>query len=171
MDEIFKVFVGIAGGHGPEGQWVFEELVSRTLHHNRRLRRDIASTLRNVWVKTPEGVILGQRTAVLLNSKAHDQIIEKTIRGLHFHHTGAILGDAADITVNWHHSLTKDMYDMAVGWATGVVGGGTFIYKFAIPPEEPLYSAWVFQFFGQMWSSGTVLPRSPLKHLPSTSGC
>jgi hypothetical protein len=159
LDEIFKVFIGIAGGHSPEGEKMFKEQTSRTLQHNRRLKREIASTLRDVRVKTPEGVILGKRPAVLLNSKAHDQIIDKTIRGLHFHHTGVILGNAADIKVNWHYGLTKDMFDMSARWPTGVVGGGQFIYKFVAQQEEPLASLWIFQFFGRAWSSGTVLPK------------
>jgi hypothetical protein len=160
FDEVLKVFIGIAAGHGPEGEKMFKEQTKRTLQHNRCLRRDIASTMRDVWVKTPEGLVLGKRPAVLLNSKAHDQIIEKTIRGLHFHHKGVILGDATDITVNWHYCLTKDMYDMSVGWSTGVVGGGQFMYKFVTPQEEPLASVWIFEFFGRAWSSGTVLPKA-----------
>jgi|GEM_PF-907017 len=159
LDEVFKVFIGIAGGHGAEGERMFKEQTSRTLEHNRRLKREIASTIRDVWVKTTEGIILGKRPAVLLNSTAHDQIIEKTIRGLHFHHTGRILADQADIKVNWHYALTKDMYEMSLRWHTGVVGNGQFIYKYLAPDEVPLASVWIFQFFRRAWSSGTVLPK------------
>lgn len=170
LDEVFKVFIGIAGGHGPEGERMFKEQTLRTLEHNRRLKGDIASTTRDVWVKTPEGIILGKKPAVLLNSKAHDQIIEKTIRGLHFHHTGAILADQADIRVNWHYSLTQDMYDMSLRWPTGAVGEGQFIYKFQVTPEEPLASVWIFEFFGRAWSSGTVLPKGIEIDRTRTSG-
>jgi hypothetical protein len=159
LDEVFKVFAGLAGGHGPEGERMFKEQTIHTLEHNERLRREIASTVRNVWVKTPGGIVLGKKPAVLLNSRAHNHIIGKTIRGLHFHHTGNILGDQADISVNWHYSLTEKMYKMSVNWFTGVVGNGQFIYKFFTHPKEPLASVWILQFFNKAWSSGTVLPK------------
>ena len=143
LDEVFKVFIGIASGHGSEGEKMFKQQTIRTLQHNRRLKREIASTICDVWVKPPGGIALGKRPAVLLDSKAHDQIIEKTIRGLHFHHTGVILGEAVDIKVNWHYSLTKDMFDMSSCWPIGVVGDGQFIYKFVASQAEPKASVWI----------------------------
>jgi hypothetical protein len=151
--------MGIAGGYGPEGERMFKEQTAHTLQHNLRLKGEISNTLRDVWVKTSGGIILGKKPAVLLNSKAHDQIIEKTIRGLHFHHTGNILGDQADISINWHYSLTEKMYKMSINWLSGGVGKGQFIYKFFTHPKEPLASVWIFQFFNRAWSSGTVLPK------------
>jgi hypothetical protein len=159
FDEVFKVFMGIVGGHGPKGERMFREQTAHTLQQNLRLKREIAGTVRDVWVSTSGGIILGKKLAAPLNSKAHDEIIEKTIRGLHFHHTGNILGDQADIAVNWHHSLTEEMYNISVNWFTGVVGNGQFIYKFFTHPDEPLASMWIFQFFNRAWSSGTVLPK------------
>ena len=159
LDEVFKVFIGFAGGHGPEGERMFKEQTAHTLQHNLRFKGEISNTLRDVWVKTPKGIILSKKPAVLLNSKAHDQIIEKTIRGLHFHHTGNVLGEQADISVNWHYFLTEKVYKMSMNWMTGVVGNGQFIYKFFTLPEEPLASVWIFQFFNKAWSSGTVLPK------------
>ena len=159
LDESFKVFVGFAAGHGPDGEVLFREQTVRTLDHNRRLKRSIARTLRDVWVKTPEGIALGKRPAVLLDSNAHDSIVEKTIRGLHFHHSGTVLGDHVDITVNWHYHLTDEMYAMSAAWLTGNMGEGQLIYKYVVTPEEPLASVWIFQFFGRAWSSGTSLPK------------
>ena len=159
LDETFKVFVGIATGHGPDGEKMFREQTSRTLNHNRRLKRNIASTMQDVLVKTPQGIVLGKRPAVLLDSKSHDSIVEKTIRGLHFHHCGTILADQADISVNWHYHLTEEMYSMSAKWLTGNIGDGKLIYKYIITPEEPIASVWIFQFFGRAWSSGTALPK------------
>jgi hypothetical protein len=159
FDEVFKVLMGIVGGHGPEGERMFRKQTAHTLQHNLRLKREIAGTVRDVWVRTPGGIILGKKPAALLNSKAHDEIIGKTIRGLHFHHTGSILGNQADISINWHYSLTEEMDKMSTNWMTGVVGNGQFIYKFFTHPGEPLASVWIFQFFNRAWSSGTVLPK------------
>jgi hypothetical protein len=104
-------------------------------------------------------VILGIVPAVLLDSNAYDTVIDRIIRGLHFHHTGHILGDRVNVKVNWHRRLTKKIYEMTNGWATGVVGCGQFIYKYTLFEEEPLRSVWVLQFFSEAWSSGTVMPK------------
>ena len=159
LDEVFKVFVGIAAGHGPEGERMFKDQTSKTLQHNRRLRAQIANTVQDLWLRSPEGVVLGRRSAVPLDSKAHDQTIEKMIRGLHFHHTGAVIADRADIKVHWHDRLSQSLYEMSLSWATGVVGHGQFIYRYLTHPEEPLTSLWILQFFGKAWSSGAVLRR------------
>ena len=98
--------------------------------------------------------------AVLQDSKSYDAVIGRIIRGLHFYHTGHILGDKVDIKIRWHRELTEALFNMASSWPTGSVGGDQFIYKYAIFKEEPLASAWVLQFFKSTWSSATILPKS-----------
>jgi hypothetical protein len=159
LDEQFKVFIGIQAGHGSTGEKLFRDQTSRTILHNRRLKIDLASTLREVEILTPEGIVLGNASAVLLKSKSYDTVIERIIRGLHFHHTRHILGDRVDIKVNWHRYLTHRIYEKTSTWPTGVVGAGQFIYKYAYFDEEPFASVWVLQFFGRAWSSGTVMPK------------
>jgi hypothetical protein len=49
---------------------------------------------------------------------------------------------------------------MTNNWATGIVGKGQFIYKYAVFDEVPMASVWILQFFGRAWSSGTVMPKN-----------
>lgn len=167
LDEIFKVFIGLIAGHGPEGERLFRAQTSKTLEHNRKLSRQIASTMREADVKTPGGLLFGTASVVLLDSNAYDTIIDRIIRGLHFHHTGHILDDRANIKVYWHRQLTKKMYEMANGWFTGAVGGGQFVYKYAVFDEEPFGSVWILQFFNRGWSSGTVIPKKNYGECPT----
>ncbi len=159
LDEEFKVAIGIQAGHGEEGERRFHEQTSRTLSYNRRLRGEIASTMKEVEIRSPAGLVLGSAMAVLLRSNSYDLIINRIIKGLHWHHTGYILGDDVDVTVYWHQNLDKKTYDMAKNWATGIVGDGQFIYKYAIFDEAPMASAWILQFFECAWSSGIILPK------------
>jgi hypothetical protein len=50
---------------------------------------------------TESGIYLGRAMAGLWDSEAHDKVIERTIRGLYYHHYGSILGDSAKIKVQW----------------------------------------------------------------------
>lgn len=157
LDEIFKVAIGIAGGHGIEGEAMFKEPVTRTLKHNERLTKEIQNSTRDIWVKTPDGLLL-QKSAYLIDSVAHDTIIEKIIRGLHFIHTGIILGDKATVKVFWHNELSIEIVNMSQMWPTVSVGEGKFVYKFFTEPQAPFGSVWVLEFFKSSWSSGVVLP-------------
>jgi hypothetical protein len=159
-DQIFQVFIGLAAGHGETGEKMFKEHVTKILRSNRRLKRSIAQTLRYVDLKTPAGNFLGRAEAVLHDSRSYDSVIERIIRGLHFYHTGYILGDKVDIKIRFHRKLTVTLFNMASSWLTGSVGGDQFIYRYAIFKEEPLASAWVLQFFKKTWSSATILPKN-----------
>lgn len=158
MDEIFKVDIGISGGHGTDGEAMFKESVTRTIQHNTRLKKGIQNSMHDILVKTPNGIILKQ-SAYLINSKAHDTIIEKIIRGLHFRHTGIILGDKANVEVYWHDKVsTEILFSKASMWPTENIGKGKFVYKYFIEPHEQLKSVWIFEFFKSSWYSGIVLP-------------
>lgn len=159
-DQIFQVFVGFAAGHGETGEKIFKEHVTKILQSNRRLKRSIAKTLRDVDLKTPSGIFFDRAKAVLVDGKSYNAVIERIIRGLHFYHTGHILGDKVDVKINWHRELTEAQFNMASSWPTGSVGGDQFIYKYAIFKEEPLASIWILQFFKSTWSSGTILPKN-----------
>jgi hypothetical protein len=158
-DQIFQVFIGIAAGHGAVGERMFKGHVSKILKSNKRLTRSIAQTKRKVELRTRGGIIFGRADAVMQDSTSYDAVIERIIRGLHFYHTGYILGDKVDIKIKWHRELTKAHIGLTSSWPLGSVGGERFIYKYAFFEEEPLASAWLLQFFGRTWSSGTILPK------------
>ena len=164
LDEEFKVAIGIQAGHGPAGARLFRSQTSRTLLHNRRLMGQLIADMREVELRTPEGLIVGTAPAVPLGSAAYDTVINRIVRGLHWHHTGHILGDRVDLKINWHRSLTRQIFEMTRSWATGVVGQSQFVYKYAVFDGVPLASVWVFQFYGRAWSSGTVTPKEEVEH-------
>lgn len=162
LDEEFKVFIGINGGHGEEGEELFRNQTKRTLDYNARLKQELISTLDVATLKTPEGVIIGEAPVVKLNADAHDIIIEQMVRGFHFHHSGIILGDKVTIQTNWHRQMTKEIHEMTSGFMTDAVAGENLIYRYLYMPEHPYMSIWVFQFFNQIWSSGVAMPKEKL---------
>ena len=85
---------------------------------------------------------------VLWDSHAHDAIIEKTIRGLYYHHFKEILGGKAKIRAYWFRSLTTELISMTEAWRGNSVGSGEFIYRFGRGEQSPLDSVWVLEFYG-----------------------
>jgi hypothetical protein len=159
LDEEFIVSVALEAAHGSDRERPFCERASRSLGKNKRLCGELASTMREVEIQTTEGLITAHE--VLLKSKSYDTVIDRIIRGIHFHHTGHILGDKVDVKVNWLLSLPNRIYEMTKDkdWGTGVVGGDQFVYKYLYFYGVPLASLWVLQFFGRVWYSGKVTPK------------
>src|SRR4029077_2518962 len=75
--------------------------VMRTLRHNPRLRNRIIKSIRPISVRSSGGIILAARAVGHWPPEAHDPVIEKTIRGLYFHHYGEILGERVTIKIRW----------------------------------------------------------------------
>jgi hypothetical protein len=158
-DQKFQVFIGLAAGHGEKGVSIFKPHVSRILKGNKRLKRTIGETLRRVDIQTEAGILLGHASAVKVDFNPVDIVLERIIRGMHFWHTGYILGNKVNIKINRYRNLAKPIYDMSFDWPIGSVGGNSFIYKYYLnAEEEPYASCWVLQFFRSAWFSGVVLP-------------
>lgn len=112
----------------------------------------------SVEIATPSGIVLGKRTAVLWNSESHDSVIEKTIRGLYYHHYREILGDKIPIKVQWLYFLDGGLYEQTKHWPQNDIGNGALIYKYGRAEEAPLHSFWIFQFYGSHWALGYTEP-------------
>lgn len=133
FDEKFKVSIGLIAGHGKTGEELFKDQTIKTLNHNRSLSRNITESSRMIDITSKAGIFLCKAPATKLDSKSYDTVINRIIRGLHFYHSGYILGDHASIKINWYYQLSEEIYNMTKSWGTGIVG--------------------------KAWSSGTVIPK------------
>lgn len=161
LDEKFRVYLGlhVSEGGGAAARFFREEAI-RTLRYDRKLRETILSKIEPVWMSTPQGIIYDRGFRVLWDSAGHDAIVERTIRGLYFHHFGEILANRACIKVHWLRELTSEMVDISRGWSLASFGQGECTYKFRRADESPLDSVWIFRFYGAHWASGYTTPQS-----------
>lgn len=159
LDERFRVFLGLqVGKNGGEAERFFREEAIASIQHNRKLRNEILANVEPVSLATPAGIIYDQGFRVLWDSKAHDAIIERTVRGLYFHHYGEVLGDRASVKVQWLRKLPREVVNLSKGWTLASLGKGEVIYKYGRAEESPLNSLWIFQFYGAHWASGYTTP-------------
>lgn len=153
LDEQFKVFLGLAVGYHLDGNKTYRLPVLKTLAHNRKLHSEILTSMRQVVIHDPSIHASQSAMAIPLNQTAHDTVVEKTVRGLYFHHTGTILGNKYSATVQWHIVLDDKLFKATKDWPTGTIGDPALIYKYAICVDDPAASLWVLQFFHKTWSS------------------
>lgn len=158
LDEQFKVFLGLTVGYHLDGNKSYRVPVLRTLAHNCRLRSGILASMRRVVIQDPTIPTSQSALAIPLNKTAHDTVVERTVRGLYFHHTGRILGDRYPPTVRWHRVLDDELFRMTNDWSTGTMGNPALVYKYAICTDDLGATAWVLQFFQKTWSSGIFSP-------------
>jgi hypothetical protein len=93
LDERFRVYLGlhVAGTSDNRNKQLMQEGL-RTLRHNRKLYRTILRGLSPVYLTTPEGIIFERGHKLTWDSEAHDAVVERTSRGLYYHHYREILG-------------------------------------------------------------------------------
>jgi len=117
--------------------------------------------MKRVSVTTPAGILLDDRVAGHWPADAHDPVITKMIRGLYFHHFGEILGDKASTKVHWLRYLNSELRQL---WTELPLGGALaneiFLYRCGNAVENPLYSVWMFVFYGRHFASGYTSPIS-----------
>lgn len=162
LDERFRVYLGLhVGRDDPAGARFYREEAIRTLRKNRRLVDDILSNTEPTFLSTDSGVIHGWGFRGRWDSQAHDAIVERTIRGLYYHHFDEILGDKVRVEVQWLRKLTEEMVQMSNTWSANFFGSGECTYRYARAEDSPLASTWIFQFYKAHWASGYTMPVAP----------
>ena len=159
FDERFKVFLSlhVTRHSGPDNNPVFQQAFD-TLQKNRKLKSEILEGAQEVYLSTPAGIVFARAHAIKWDSRSHDEVIERTIRGLYFHHYGQVLGDKARVKVQWLSGLDERLYRMSESLEKHVIGRGQVVYVHLRPADHPLHSLWIFQFFGNHWASGYSEP-------------
>lgn len=111
-----------------------------------------------VWLTTPSGVVHGRAYRGLWDSDAHDNTIERMVRGLYFHHYREVLGSLVEIKTYWYRELNDGMVQATAECEQRSIGDGQFVYRFARALESPLHSLWLFQFHQRHWAGGQTAP-------------
>jgi len=136
---------------------LFKEKTARTLERNQSLLTKIADDSIALKIKDENGNLIS-RTGVLWNSEAHDAVIERTIRGLYFHHTGNVVPMDTTLRVQWLHGVPEDIESKIELFSENVIGEDQVVYKYLIFPDDPRFSLWLFEFYDAHWASGHISP-------------
>lgn len=159
LDERFRVYLGLhVSSTGDVGARFYREEALRTLRHNRRLRDEILSKTEPTYLSTESGLIHGWGFRINWDSAAHDAIVERTIRGLYYHHFGQILGARVSVRVQWLRRPAPDILDLSANWPANTLGRGECIYRYGRAEDAPLASTWLFQFCNAHWAGGYTTP-------------
>ncbi|NQZ87500.1 MAG: hypothetical protein HRT54_07950 [Colwellia sp.] len=157
-DDLFKVFLSLqASAHSEIAERLFNENTIRTLERNQRLLNTIREESRQLEVTDANGQ-LTTATGILWNSEAHDSVIERTIRGLYFHHQRIIMPENCELRVQFLRGIPENI-DQFLGLMQEVeIGDRQVVYKYYIHQDDPRHSMWLFNFYNAHWASGYTKP-------------
>lgn len=154
LDEQFIADLGIHVSNGAEaGKRLFAEQVMKTLRHNNELSRKVLGRIKSVDFTTPEGIIYGRKHIGEWDKEPHMKIIEKTIRGLYYHHYDEILDANYSVDTYFFDSLTEELQEISKNWAFNSFGDVRYKYTRAEENKETS-SVWLFQFYDSHWAGG-----------------
>lgn len=95
---------------------------------------------------------------MLWDSRAHTEVIGRTIRGLYFHHAENPLPTDFELKVQWLQGVPDEILPKLPLLEEHVIGENQVVYKYAIAQEDPRHSLWLFEFYGAHWASGYTSP-------------
>jgi hypothetical protein len=159
--ERFKVYLSLhVGDRTPDTHRLLHHHARRTLKKNRKLARSVIGGFSPVLLATQQNIAYGIGYRRLWDSQAHDVVVERLVRGLHYHHTGQPLGPSVPVKTQWFRNLSPQLRAETETWQQRSIGGNQFVYRFGVATDDPRHSAWVFQFFGRHWAGGYSKPIS-----------
>ena len=152
-DEQFRVYLTMqTGPDNPQSKKLWKERSMATLRKNRKLHRMILQGMRPVEMRSDAGIYLGRRTAFLFPVEVYESVMQRTARGLYYHHFGEILGAQVRCEVSFLRSLDAEFLELSGNWPSADIGSGAVVYRYSRAADAPLNSAWVFQFYEAHWA-------------------
>jgi hypothetical protein len=147
----------IVGDRSESARKLWKERSLASLWKNRKLVRAISEGMREVEAFTHDGMPAGNRYAFLWPAHIYESVIERTARGLYFHHFGEILGDRVSVEVSFLYRLAPEFVEMSRTWSQVSIGDAV-TYRYAQAAESPLDSVWVIEFYGGHWALAETRP-------------
>ena len=145
-DEEFRVVVSMfAGKETPEAARLWLSKTLPTVQNNRRLLRKAKASLKPAYLKSKGGIIFDKRDIVAWDDSP-SKVIEKTVRGLYFHHYGEILADRVSVKINQVRSITMEKAQCLDSLNAMTVGENQFLCRYHRANDEPLASVWFMMF-------------------------
>ncbi len=153
LEEKFRAMLSLrVGVDTPQSMSLWENKARRGVRRNRRLYKEIMKGMKQVWLKSPGGVIFGKAWTTEWDRKSHDETISRITRGLYFHHYEEILPPAICITPYYLSGLNQEMLAAFDGTQQCSIGGDQFVYLTGRAADEPTVSIWLYQFHQKHWA-------------------
>jgi hypothetical protein len=171
-DEYFRLMLCLSQdvGESPEAQKHWEPILkSLTREQARGMASALFRSIHPVQAMTWGGVHLGPKIGFDVDLERISRVIERTVRGLHFHELNRRPAEGSDVLVHCDETLIR-LPPQALGNARQkiilplagvepkVVAPGVFSYRFLVAQDKPAASAWALTFYERKSFLAIVTP-------------
>jgi len=157
----FRVYVSAKKGiDTPASIGFWQKGGFRTVKNNSKLLRELTSGT-PLFVRSPSTGQFDPTRTFKWPREAHDPVIEKITRGLHYHHFGHPLPASTEIEVTFLNELPDQVRDFAMGQdlvQCNLGGDDRFCYAYNRVEEAPHFSLWIYQFYLRHWAGAVTKP-------------
>lgn len=159
-DEDFRARLSLAVGVDSPLKEAFWEEARRTIKHNNRLKMGLVESTRDVWVKSPGGIIVDKGLTFGWPKESRERVILKITKGLYYHHLGEPIGKGAEIEFSRpsQHGIPEVLQDLMEYLNVIHIGDGQFSYAYGRADDHPLGTLWIYQFYGRFWCFAFTKP-------------
>jgi hypothetical protein len=158
LDERFRAYLSLhVGLDSPATKTLWQRALPRICRRP-SFRNQLLAQIKPVFLQSRQNILVGRGYRLPWDSSVHKAVIDRTIRGLYFHHYGGILGDRVALRTHWFGELKPDLVEVSLDWGRSSIGGDQFVYRFARAEDEPRHSTWLFQFHRRHWAGGHTSP-------------
>lgn len=147
-DEEFFVFLSLQlGMETPTTQRLWKNGALRTIHYNRRLQKHLIEKSWDVQLQTSAGSYSSKRRAVAMPVRPHNSVMDRTVRGLYYHHYGEILGPRISCKVTRLKGLSNEFLSIVDLMTFSSIGVDALVYRHIRAAESPPDSLWFLLFY------------------------
>ena len=134
----------------PQALIAWEVSLRPMILRNPLLRKMLTSNVLPGQPRTPAGIYLPDRTAILFPKDRIIRVIKRIVRGLLWEHYRQKIATDTEIEVHRNPKLLPELAEMINTLTTfSWIGDDIFRYRHALTHDDPDTSLWAMQFYGQ----------------------
>lgn len=177
-DEDFRDMVAMRKGIGdrPEAAGLVDAMRRALANPNKEARRDAILRGISTSEKWHHGVFLGWTTTYEADFRRMNQVVERTIAGLYWHHFNACVPEgfrvvAVAVEQLDGYNLTtlsgmRGLIETSSQSGPHRIGGGAFEYSFGAADGDARTTAWNLRFWGEWYFLGATVPEEGVAATP-----
>lgn len=151
-DGRFRDYLALCVGDRSEsGRVLWKQRGVQRIRKNLRFLREVIIPAKPVLVATPSGIIKGRGRMIPLDVAPIERVIQRTVRGLYFHHFQQSLPPEVPVSVKILKGVSRESAEAVSDWPGRLIGGRQFAYRFGRASENPQFSVWLLGFHEALW--------------------
>jgi hypothetical protein len=150
-DEYFTIaMAAVAYPENPDAVQVWQSTIRPMLRRSSGFRTMLSRGIVPGPVRTPAGIVLPDRRAIMFSAPRIGRVVERIVKGLLWHHYRIMTTASTEILVFRGQDVPLEVAQIInTSTSTSWIGGSIFRYRHGIASDGPDSSIWALQFYAR----------------------